>query len=439
MNIEETLARTALLVRLDVFPDLDHRTIVRGLANTHVRLVADHATAASAAGQTALTAALVSIAQSGANVHLDVPDVKIAGPQPPLRGHRLAAALIELAANLVFPVSIESRPVDIAFVFGDVSPRDAREVIHVQGDDWGCRLGDDPMSGVCGELPFGGLLAGVAIGAESLRCTLRRMAVKAEVRRLAEHDLNRPGEIALRLPALPSVELDVGTVNVVSAGAITNAALFALLRWPGSRGRLRVIDADIVAESNLNRYALLRRSDLRRLKVEALGDYSTPQLAIESIKARLTKATSARLLPLSERVLVGVDDIPSRWLVAQYAPGWVCVAGTTHFAVVVSEHVLGGPCAGCLHPRDDPGVGDIPTASFVSQLAGFLQAHRLLARGYGVAPSPPVLAAPFNLGVPRALTPIGMPPRQDCPVGCAASRRLTDPDATAQLSPSLSQ
>jgi hypothetical protein len=46
-------------------------------------------------------------------------------------------------------------------------------------------------------------------------------------------------------------------------------------------------------------------------------------------------------------VLVGVDDIPTRWDVQLAAPGWVCVAGTSHLFALITAHEQGQPCTGC--------------------------------------------------------------------------------------------
>jgi hypothetical protein len=90
--------------------------------------------------------------------------------------------------------------------------------------------------------------------------------------------------------------------------------------------------------------------------------------------------------------------------------------------VLTSEHAPGTPCAGCLHPRDDAGgPAELPTISFVSLLAGTLQAHRLLAHASGFPAAPPLLAAGFNLGSPEALAKIGLAANPSCPVGCVAS------------------
>jgi len=344
---------------------------------------------------------------------------------------------LDLASDLVHPASCATHPVHVAYVFGSANAGEAGEVFHVEAGPWNCRLGSRTGAGVVGAHPFGALLAGVAIGAESLRLALRLIAARTNARTLLEHDLARPAGVFLELPALPTRPLDLGAIDIISAGAITNAALFALFRWPGLRARLRTIDADIATESNLNRYALLRRGALHQKKVVALSSYATPNITIESVDDRFDETSLSNLLPLSARVLVGVDDIPSRWLVSRHAPGWYSVAGTTHFTVMVSDHDPKGPCGGCLHPVDDADDEPIPTVSFVSGLAGLLQAYRVLAHGYGLASEPVVLAAPFNLGAPRALAYIGIAPRRDCPNACVASRAMFNPDRGASRCASL--
>ena len=69
-------------------------------------------------------------------------------------------------------------------------------------------------------------------------------------------------------------------------------------------------------------------------------------------------------------VLVGVDDIPTRWNVQEEYPRWLGIGATTHWAAMASYHQRGLACARCLHPRDDPATGPIPTVAFVSFFAG---------------------------------------------------------------------
>jgi len=79
---------------------------------------------------------------------------------------------------------------------------------------------------------------------------------------------------------------------------------------------------------------------------------------------------------LAPCVLVGVDDIPSRWIVQRYAKGDVLLVGTSHFSISSSSHVPGEPCSGCQHPVDEVGgAATIPTVSFVSFWAGLAMAR----------------------------------------------------------------
>jgi len=215
----------------------------------------------------------------------------------------------------------------------------------------------------------------------------------------------------------------LGKIDVVSGGAITNNALFSLLRLNGADADIRVVDGDDLARSNLNRYPLAHVRQLGAPKVAGLTAFSTERFKIAGEYARLDSRTAAEVGPLAETVVVGVDHVPSRWTAQEHAPGWLAVGATSHFEVLVSEHEPGAPCAGCLHPRDDDDDRDIPTVSFVSALAGILLAHRIVAHSVGSTPSTPAtLAAAFNLGGSRPIAGLAVAPRADCPIQCPASR-----------------
>jgi hypothetical protein len=104
--------------------------------------------------------------------------------------------------------------------------------------------------------------------------------------------------------------------DLVSGGAIANAALFALARLPGVVGGGRVLDNDVSALSKLNRNALLVRSALEIAKVTDLARRAKG-IAIDPEPVSYVMGT-----PLAPIVLVGVDDIPSRWAVQAAAPYW---------------------------------------------------------------------------------------------------------------------
>jgi hypothetical protein len=432
MTSVPALDRTVALLRGDLFPVLDPDLLARELSARRVLLGADRESIRSPAAQTALVTAFVAIAQCGARIHLDIPDVPIMGPQPPLRGTRLREAMIDLAADLITPATLEpAPPATTQVLVGNGPAPTTGTILRIGGGAFraelrvgtGARV--EPFRGTD---PLGPVLAGIAVAAETLRMTARAIRDRHEVEVPAVFDLDGPREVELELPsiALPPF-LDLGAVDFISGGAITNACLFVLLRIPNLAGAFRVLDADVGEESNLNRYGLLRRSDLDRLKVEVLAGYRRPGLEIEPLGLRLDQATVAEVGPLAPSVVCGVDDIPSRWLVQGMGPDWLCVGGTSHFTVLVSEHMVDMPCAGCLHPEDDlDAPPELPTISFASLLAGALQTHRLLAHATGKAPVDPTLGASFNLRAPHALEEIPVATRADCPVGCDESQACFD-------------
>jgi hypothetical protein len=141
---------------------------------------------------------------------------------------------------------------------------------------------------------------------------------------------------------------------------------------------LRIFDHDTAELSNVNRQMLFRRSN-EGAKVNIVDEVTPSPHTCLAIPERFSLSLSPRHLPLAPYVLVGVDDIPSRWNVQRSVHGWLGVGATSHFSVSTSSHELNQPCAGCLHPEDDPQPNNpIPTVSFVSFWAGLALAVRFL-------------------------------------------------------------
>lgn len=422
------LDRTLRLLGGDLFPSLPHRVLAAELASTKVLIAAERAELSSLAAQHALVASFVCLAELGVELHLAVPEVELLAPQPPLRGTRLRAGLLDLGNDLIAPAQLyRGERVEAAVAVGRTAVAGldpSLPVMRISGDDWrgAVTVDADPCEGFHGNLPFGATLAAVAAGAEVTRIVCARIARRRRLPVAAEFDLGGPHDCELSLPALaPGPGAGLGEFDVVSAGAITHGCFFNLLRIQGARGAARIFDNDRSERANLNRYALERRSTLGRAKVRTLADLAGDGLEVEPVESRLDDRIAARAR-LRNRVLVGVDHVPSRWTAQRHSPGWLCVAGTSHFTAMVSEHEPGAPCAACLHPRDDPNApAQLPTISFVSLLAGTLQAHRLLSHAGGRPCAPPTLAAGFNLSAPNALAEIGLAVNPDCPLNERAS------------------
>jgi len=122
--------------------------------------------------------------------------------------------------------------------------------------------------------------------------------------------------------------------------------LYTLLRVPSISATIRIIEPDRLTLTNLNRYALARRSMLSLLKTEVLESLSTTRLQIAGCAMFFDDATAEDMYPLAARVLVGVDHIPSRWTAQRHAASkWVYVGSTSHDYVLVSAHPPGAACA----------------------------------------------------------------------------------------------
>lgn len=425
----EALCRTARLIRLDVFdtgPESE-ADIVAGLRATTVRIVTDRSVAATPGGQTAIVTLFAQLAMTGLQVDLDVPNVELVVPQPPLEGGRLVDALVVYSDDLIPGGSSRgsARP-DLVVTLGDLFAPDAGVRITWSDDAALVVPGSEPVEMPSGHnLPFGAIAAGAMGATEGVRAAMPAIAARLDLPLPENSRWTSPGTRRMQAAfgsLLEGFGADVGSVDVVSGGAITNALLYCLLRVPNVRGAMRIIEHDVLDMSNLNRYPLATRSQVGARKVDVLTSYSTEQFTFVGEPYRLQTETIRSLEPLGPKVLVGVDDIPSRWLTQVLAlDGTICVAATSHDYVLVTTHLPGTPCAGCVHPRDDWSLEPIPTIGFVSLWAGLMQAVQFLAPPETDARATEVW--PLGLENPRGIRRYAPTAHPQCPVYCAASTR----------------
>lgn len=419
--IAEALKRTTLLMRTHLVHDTTDAELLDALTSTVVVIAADEAVLASYAGQCAITTAAVLAARSGHKVYLDLPDVPLIGRHPPLEGSHLIAALLDIGGDLIpgcqFAVGRPAEPGDLSVAFGAAPAAPAAQRIAVGAAAWSASLApaDAPAAWTAGEWPFGALAGAAMVAGEAFKASMRKLARRAASRMFDDwYAPTAQARIELADETTP-LATQLGDFDMVSGGAIANAALYALLRVPGGSGRGRVLDDDRSALSNLNRNVLLRRSRLDLLKVDDLATYSGG-LVLKGLPLRYG-ANPAHDPVLARTVLVGVDHIPSRWAVQRTGPGWLGVGATAEFTVQVSQHRPGLPCAGCAHPHDGGLPADIPTVAFVSFWSGLLLAVEHLREQVGVR-DPYPQQRHFCALRPEtwATTMMGLPANADCPV-----------------------
>ena len=421
------LNRTLMLMGSALRTDCSLEIRLDALVATRVVICADCKSLDTAAGQTALVTASMLMARSGHEVWIDASPVAIIGPQPPLRGTELLESLVELGQDLLpdreIRLGIPSSPIALVVMIGQRSWKGkACQIVSLNaGDGWASL--DSEASPWRGDVqPFGAMAAGALAAAEAFKSAMRRLGAYAPSRDHFDEEFAPATSCNVTLaPDGPLFSGVLPPTDIVSGGAIGNALVFALLRVPAIAGLLGILDDDRNDLTNLNRNAMLRRSQQGASKVESLASQATGSVHLLPRAERYETGVA-----LSQTVLIGVDHIPSRWAAQATGPGWMGVGATTGFCVQVSEHAVGQACAGCLHPEEGAASGPIPTVAFVSFWAGLLLAVRWLCHLGG-------LPDPYQQTYFSPLRPegwiyggLGVAPHPGCPVGCTSAGRQTN-------------
>ena len=429
MTTLHELDRTIRLVREFVPDDISDEKVIRSFQSFRILCVADAANLSTHAGQTALTTFISLAARMGVQVDLDIPEVNIIGRQPLLRGSWLKQALIDLGEDLILGSWIRGRaisPPNLVFIFGDTPYLSVRvPAWRLSGSVWAGRISEASAIGnrwtEC--WPIGAMTAAALASGEVFKAVVLSMVPGDQFQQppILEPTQRAMWDFGSDCPT--ASDLDCGFIDLVSAGAINQAVMYVLMRIPRLRFSSRVFDDDIVDLTTINRGALTRRSDVYRGRSKAgiVAQYARSQ----AIPERLDRRSVQRYLPLAPSVFVGVDEIPSRWEIQRWTRGWLGVGGTSHFGTMTSSHSAGEPCAGCLHPIDDPGNDQpLPTVSFVSFWAGLSLAVRFLRYKLGKpydAAKQYLWLVPLQTDDPNVGWWSLVAPRKDCPVRCGTA------------------
>lgn len=432
MSREEALSRTTRLINEHYFDgDADEGAIAAGLGASTVRLIGDAENLSSRSGQAAFVTAFQLISRMGIGIELRAPEVALVAEVAPLRGRTLRAALLDLGSDLVPGTVVRERTgeAQVTFAFGD-TPCMQEDAIFVTATELGCLLTRDAAgrARLGSECPLGALASGAAAAAIALTAALPQIESATGTGRSDRRHPSPGPPVAINLgelfPTIRAEEVELGKLDAISAGAVTNALVAVLVWLPGLSADMRVIDDDEVEISNINRGPQLRAADARRLKVDVLADSSTESLAIDGIEARLDAGSLAEVAPLAERVLAGVDNSKARWFTQEQWPAHLYIGATSNHEAVLTTHHPGEPCAGCAHPDPLPEGRMVPTISFVSFWAGLLQACALLAEAARPSAARRVTVYPFALGQAVWSSAVDLPTGGRCAIHCPASDEI---------------
>lgn len=250
------------------------------------------ATINSFAGQVCISTAAMLMARTGHQVFVDTPDAHLVGSQPPLAGTWFHQALTDVGERLIegVPILIGSPPAsDIVFYLGGdlpwVSSPAARSVM-IGASDWAAQVGEWPQtqSWSAQNWAFGAMAAAVLMAAEATKVSARALMQYSQYAEGLRPQFRDSAKAKLELaPASTPLSYDIGELDLISAGAVSNGLLYALLRVPGIAGTIRTFDEDVSEGPNLNRNMLLTREWLDQKKVALFHSFQTPLLNMLSV------------------------------------------------------------------------------------------------------------------------------------------------------------
>jgi len=195
-------------------------------------------------------------------------------------------------------------------------------------------------------------------------------------------EIGGPGQLKLR----------GACIALVGAGGLGAPA--ALYLAAAGVGRLRIIDDDTVALSNLQRQVLFRTEDIGLPKTEraaATLASLNPHIVLEAQRTRLTADNAPALLDSADIVLDGTDDFTTRYIVnaACHTLGITLISGAVGRwegqlatfksgqtkAMAPTERL---PCYRCLVPEAPPDAETCERVGIVGALPGVIGAMMAL-------------------------------------------------------------
>lgn len=393
MTANLALARTILLMRRNLGDNISDALLLSALQSVQVLFVADELNLASPAGQHAFMTSVLLTARSGAACFIDAPNVPALNLQAPYTQPRVVDALVDIGADLIPGQHIAGVPYDgglrfdVAIILGD-SPfyAEADLTIRLSGTDWEGRIAPAGARWAGYASPFGALAAAGLAAAEAFKAAMRRLRPYAGPGPFDDYFRAAPqGSVRLAPVGTPPPTAALGMIDFVSGGAVTQSALYALGRIPAVTAAARVFEADAHDLTNLNRYGLLRRSGSTSAKGAYLERQALGGVRLKSIPYRFDEENRHRFGQLAANILVGVDNVESRWLVQRENPAWLGIGATEDYLAMRTVHAAGMPCAKCVHDVGGLAPGYIPTVAFVSHWSGLALAAAYAQHAQGIA------------------------------------------------------
>jgi hypothetical protein len=216
--------------------------------------------------------------------------------------------------------------------------------IFVGSNDWNAFVGTSESQPLgSSQNPFGAGVAACLAAANVFRWVFQGEGAsldRGSIFSLLENEARRGGEAILAG--------SLGEIVLLGAGAIGNAAAWALSRIP-MEGTLYLIDHQAIDLGNLQRYILAERSDEAGIKVDVLARYFMGKIRAKPHASNFENfvASNGYAWP---RMILALDSSRDRRAAQASLPQWIANAWTQPGDLGVSTHgFLDGACVACLY------------------------------------------------------------------------------------------
>src|ERR1700731_3313831 len=285
INDLEYASRTILLCRDYVPYNIPDEEIYRQFASMQVLCVSDLRNLRWHSGQVAIITLVSLISRMGMQINLALADAPLVFPQPPLSGRSVCEALTGASGRLLPNANVlqkdTSHP-DVIFALGDSRVEEVGVPCwRLSTDDWNGKLtlGIDAVAHrFSGDWPIGAMASAALAAGEAFKFVMRRMSLQNPDAKVFFKPSASCGFGVNGVPAPPKGFLDCGEVDIISAGAISQSALYVLTRLPRVKLVGRIFDNDQTGPSNLNRNMLSLIDDVGLQKVEVVARRCAPKL-----------------------------------------------------------------------------------------------------------------------------------------------------------------
>lgn len=277
------------------------------------------------------------------------PALRLEGPAGEVRD-----GLEALALAINPRIALPSRgAVDSGIVVGE-TPRRPDSAIFAGADDWTASVGTGSPRPVGGS----GLPIGAGVAAAIAASNLFRLLLLPEARLDRDAALSVRSLLVREPGRSPRLDL-LEDSSLIGAGAIGNAAAWALARLPATGG-LTIVDHESVELSNLQRYVLAERRDEGQVKVDVVSRGFTGGIVAVPFPYDLETFVAERGYHVPA-MLLALDSARDRRAAQASLPRWVANAWTQPDDLGVSVHPTfgeGGACVACLYLPDVTGPNE---------------------------------------------------------------------------------